>query len=117
MPDVDIPCVQCREIFIFSEKDQETFYQRNMMTPQRCPKCRSKKAAVRDDAPEGASSRAPPAAVIWTSPRDHEKPASPSVRLASRAGSLADIALAVANPRSPSASAIQVVTDCVEVAL
>ncbi|MFN0277325.1 MAG: CxxC-x17-CxxC domain-containing protein [Pyrinomonadaceae bacterium] len=50
MPDVEIPCVQCREIFIFSEKDQETFYQRNMMTPQRCPKCRSKKAAKGDDA-------------------------------------------------------------------
>ncbi len=51
MPDVDIACVQCREIFIFSEKDQETFYQRNMMTPQRCSKCRSKKAALREDAP------------------------------------------------------------------
>jgi CxxC-x17-CxxC domain-containing protein len=45
MPDAEIPCVQCREIFVFTEKDQELFYQRNMMTPQRCPKCRSKKAA------------------------------------------------------------------------
>lgn len=45
MPDVEIPCVQCKEIFIFSEKEQETFYQRNMMTPQRCQKCRSKKRA------------------------------------------------------------------------
>jgi len=51
MPDVEIPCVQCREIFIFSEKDQELFYQRNMMQPQRCSKCRSKKAALREDAP------------------------------------------------------------------
>ena len=47
MPDVEIPCVQCKEIFVFSEKDQELFYQRNMMTPQRCTKCRSKKAAAR----------------------------------------------------------------------
>ncbi len=47
MPDVEIACVQCHEDFIFSEKDQEIFYQRNMMAPQRCPKCRSKKAALR----------------------------------------------------------------------
>lgn len=51
MPDVDISCIQCRENFIFSEKDQEIFYQRNMMAPQRCPKCRSKKAAAKPDAP------------------------------------------------------------------
>lgn len=44
MPDVEISCVQCREIFLFTEKEQETFYQRNMMPPQRCAKCRSKKA-------------------------------------------------------------------------
>ncbi len=52
MPDVEIPCVQCKEIFVFSEKDQEAYYQRNMMTPQRCTKCRSKKAAIREDAPK-----------------------------------------------------------------
>jgi len=51
MPDVELPCVQCHEVFIFSEKDQELFYQRNMMPPQRCPKCRSKKTAQREDAP------------------------------------------------------------------
>ena len=51
MPDIDISCVQCKENFVFSEKEQETFYQRNMMAPQRCPKCRSKKAALRTDAP------------------------------------------------------------------
>lgn len=52
MPDVDISCVQCREVFVFTEKDQETFYQRNMMAPQRCSKCRSKKASVAADAPK-----------------------------------------------------------------
>jgi CxxC-x17-CxxC domain-containing protein len=46
MPDIEIPCVQCKEIFLFTEKEQETFYQRNMMAPQRCAKCRSKKAAA-----------------------------------------------------------------------
>jgi hypothetical protein len=45
MPDVEIPCVQCRENFVFTEKEQELFYQRNMPAPQRCQKCRSKKAA------------------------------------------------------------------------
>ncbi|MEO6588601.1 MAG: CxxC-x17-CxxC domain-containing protein [Pyrinomonadaceae bacterium] len=50
MPDVDIPCVQCKEVFVFTEKEQETFYQRNMMSPQRCMKCRSKKAAANPDA-------------------------------------------------------------------
>lgn len=47
MPDIEVPCVQCRDIFVFSEKDQEIFYQRNMMPPQRCPRCRSKKSAAR----------------------------------------------------------------------
>ena len=50
MPDVEIPCVQCKETFVFSEKEQEQFYQRNMMTPQRCTKCRSKKVAARAEA-------------------------------------------------------------------
>ena len=46
MPDVEIPCVQCKEVFTFTEKEQEIFYQRNMMSPQRCAKCRAKKAVV-----------------------------------------------------------------------
>ena len=52
MPDIEIPCVQCRETFLFTEKEQEMFYQRNMMQPQRCAKCRSKKAALGADAPK-----------------------------------------------------------------
>lgn len=51
MPDVEISCVQCKENFVFTEKEQQNFYQRNMMPPQRCPKCRSKKAAVGANAP------------------------------------------------------------------
>lgn len=49
MPDIEIPCVQCKEIFVFSEKEQETFYQRNMPSPQRCTKCRSKKGVKTSD--------------------------------------------------------------------
>jgi CxxC-x17-CxxC domain-containing protein len=51
MPDIELPCVQCRENFIFSEKEQQLFYERNLAQPQRCLKCRSKKVAARDDAP------------------------------------------------------------------
>ena len=51
MPDVETTCVQCKEIFLFTEKEQEMFYQRNMPAPQRCAKCRSKKAALGTDAP------------------------------------------------------------------
>ena len=51
MPDTEISCVQCRETFLFTEKEQENFYQRNMMPPQRCNKCRSKKAASGENAP------------------------------------------------------------------
>lgn len=51
MPDIEISCVQCKEVFIFTEKEQEVFYQRNMSSPQRCLKCRSKKAATGANAP------------------------------------------------------------------
>jgi hypothetical protein len=43
MPDVETVCVQCKETFLFTEKEQEVFYQRNLMPPQRCAKCRSKR--------------------------------------------------------------------------
>ena len=39
MPDVETTCVRCKETFLFTEKEQEIFYQRNMMPPQRCAKC------------------------------------------------------------------------------
>lgn len=52
MPDVETTCVQCKETFLFTEKEQEIFYQRNMMPPQRCARCRSKKAGTREDAPK-----------------------------------------------------------------
>ena len=51
MPDTEMSCVQCKEVFLFTEKEQGIFYQRNMMAPQRCLKCRSKKAAKGENAP------------------------------------------------------------------
>ena len=50
MPDIETSCVQCKETFLFTEKEQEIFYQRNMMPPQRCTRCRSKRAAASDPA-------------------------------------------------------------------
>ena len=52
MPDVETTCVQCKETFLFTEKEQDIFYQRNMMPPQRCTKCRSKKVREADGAPK-----------------------------------------------------------------
>lgn len=49
MPDTDITCVQCKDTFTFSEREQEMFYQRNMPSPQRCSKCQPKKKASADD--------------------------------------------------------------------
>ena len=51
MPDVEITCVQCKEVFKFTQLEQKRFYERNMMSPQRCQKCRSKKAAQGENAP------------------------------------------------------------------
>lgn len=51
MPDVEMSCVQCRENFFFTEKEQGIFYQRNMTPPQRCTKCRAKRSATGANAP------------------------------------------------------------------
>jgi CxxC-x17-CxxC domain-containing protein len=50
MPDVDLTCIECKDHFLFSEKDQDDFYRNNMMTPQRCTKCRSRKRVIAADA-------------------------------------------------------------------
>ena len=52
MPEVEITCIECKTDFHFTEKEQDQFYQRNLMAPQRCAKCRSKKRAKRPDAPK-----------------------------------------------------------------
>jgi CxxC-x17-CxxC domain-containing protein len=53
MPDLELNCVQCREIFVFSERDQEEYYRRNMMQPQRCPKCRPTRKKLAAEAASG----------------------------------------------------------------
>ncbi|RMG02267.1 MAG: hypothetical protein D6735_10450 [Acidobacteria bacterium] len=52
MPDLEMICLHCREVFIFSEKEQEIFYNKNLHPPQYCPKCRSKKIMSREDKPK-----------------------------------------------------------------
>lgn len=44
MPDVEIPCLECGNRFIFSEREQVFNYHRNLPNPQRCLKCRTKKS-------------------------------------------------------------------------
>ncbi|GIU82939.1 MAG: hypothetical protein D6687_04535 [Acidobacteria bacterium] len=52
MPDLEITCVQCKRVFIFSEKEQEIFYRKNLHPPQHCPKCRSEKAVGEGNVPK-----------------------------------------------------------------
>lgn len=40
MPDLELNCIECSNIFVFSDKDQQTFYRLNQPQPQRCEKCR-----------------------------------------------------------------------------
>jgi CxxC-x17-CxxC domain-containing protein len=49
MPDVELTCVECKDIFLFSEKAQEDAYRQNLTAPQRCTKCRSRKRAESTD--------------------------------------------------------------------
>lgn len=46
MPDLEIKCLKCEETFLFSERDQETFYRRNYAAPQYCPQCRPSKRKI-----------------------------------------------------------------------
>ncbi len=52
MPDLELNCVRCGAVFVFTEKEQEIFYWKNLHQPQYCPKCRSKKMAKNPDAPK-----------------------------------------------------------------
>jgi CxxC-x17-CxxC domain-containing protein len=40
MPDLELRCVHCNQIFLFNEREQDLFYRRNMAQPQRCAVCR-----------------------------------------------------------------------------
>ncbi len=52
MPDLELSCVRCGAKFVFTEKEQKIFYQRNLYHPPYCQKCRSKKVAKSAEAPK-----------------------------------------------------------------
>jgi CxxC-x17-CxxC domain-containing protein len=54
MPDLELNCMQCRAVFIYTERQQEDNYRLNMPQPQRCSNCRPSRrklaaAAVSDN--------------------------------------------------------------------
>jgi CxxC-x17-CxxC domain-containing protein len=53
MPDLELRCVHCQGQFVFSEKEQDAFYRRNMPQPQRCPKCRPTRKKLETGASSG----------------------------------------------------------------
>ncbi|HUS09598.1 MAG TPA: CxxC-x17-CxxC domain-containing protein [Pyrinomonadaceae bacterium] len=40
MPDIEITCAECGEIFPFTEREQEYYQERNLTHPKRCKPCR-----------------------------------------------------------------------------
>lgn len=43
MPDLNVTCAKCGSGFLFSEKEQNYYYQRNLIWPKHCPDCRGAK--------------------------------------------------------------------------
>ncbi len=43
--DQTIQCVECREPFVFSEKEQDFFKSKNFVAPKRCLSCRRARKA------------------------------------------------------------------------
>jgi CxxC-x17-CxxC domain-containing protein len=45
MPDLEITCSECNTPFIFSEREQEYYRERNLTHPKRCKACRDARRA------------------------------------------------------------------------
>jgi CxxC-x17-CxxC domain-containing protein len=45
MPDLDVTCAKCGNTFVFTEKEQNYYYQRNLIWPRHCKDCRGAKKA------------------------------------------------------------------------
>lgn len=43
MPDIQIECVECKNEFTWTERDQDFFKERNFSKPKRCKRCREAK--------------------------------------------------------------------------
>lgn len=60
MPDIELTCVQCKQTFLFSDKEQDEFYRFNKAQPQRCAACRpsrKKTAALAANGETGKAAR------------------------------------------------------------
>jgi CxxC-x17-CxxC domain-containing protein len=45
MPDLDITCSECSTPFMFTEREQEYYRERNLTHPKRCKPCRDARRA------------------------------------------------------------------------
>src|SRR2546422_9696744 len=45
MPDLDITCADCGEVFPFSEREQDYYRERGLSHPKRCKPCRDARRA------------------------------------------------------------------------
>lgn len=51
MPDQTLTCVDCAKPFVFTERDQEFFKEKNFTPPKRCKPCRDIKKQERANQP------------------------------------------------------------------
>ena len=45
MPDLEITCAECSSPFVFTEREQEYYRERNLTHPKRCKPCRDARRA------------------------------------------------------------------------
>jgi hypothetical protein len=45
MPDLEITCSECNSPFVFTEREQEYYRERNLTHPKRCKPCRDARRA------------------------------------------------------------------------
>lgn len=58
MPDLEITCTECVTPFLFTEREQEYYKERNLTHPKRCKPCRdARRANFGSRGPEGERER------------------------------------------------------------
>ena len=57
MPDVELRCVHCQQIYNYSEREQENNYRRNQPAPQRCAACRPSRRKMANTNGEAQTAR------------------------------------------------------------
>lgn len=51
MADINLECIECKNSFYFSERDQLFFKEKGFQTPKRCYNCRQKRKTNGSQAP------------------------------------------------------------------